>query len=135
MAHQTTDSFPSPRSTVPDPWDVVAACAPHLCIAHQSAGRVRLRLLAPGIDAAAVRRADLERLHAAFRAMPGVRELRINPLARSCLIAYDRELIPDTAWPDLFAQRRTPAALALLGLLHTAARACGLSPTPKGDVS
>ncbi len=127
-------TVPPADSGPPDPWDIVAACAPHLHIAHQSPGRVRLKLRAADPRAASLERAELERLRAAFAAMPGVRELRVNPLARSCVIAYDDTMIPDAAWPDLFAQRRTAAAATLLGLLHGAARATGLLPHPsKGE--
>lgn len=101
-----------------DPWRVAAALANDLRIAHQIAGRVRLKLAATG-DLSALRAASVA-LRAALAAQPGVRAFQINPLARSCVIEYDNQVIPDAAWPDLLAGRQTDAAAALRDLLVAA---------------
>lgn len=106
-----------------DPWQVAATFAAYLRIAHHIAGRVRLKLADGALDAPQVRALDHKRLKAAFAGMPGVRDMQVNLLARSCTVAYDNTSIPDTAWPDLLAGRRTPAAATLLDLLATAATA------------
>jgi hypothetical protein len=104
-----------------DPWQVAATFAAYLRIAHHIAGRVRLKLVDGALDAPQVRALDHNRLKAAFAGMPGVRDMQINLLARSCTVAYDNAAIPDTAWPDLLAGRRTLAAATLLDLLAAAA--------------
>ncbi len=109
-----------PHAT-PDPWHVVSAYAPHLRIAHQIAGRVRLKLAAAALDDPQVRALDGARLKEALATVRGVQEVSINLLARSCTVAYDNAAIPDAAWPDLLASRRTSAAATLLDLLAAAA--------------
>lgn len=113
-AHHTS------TATTGDPWQVVADYAPYLRIAHQMAGRVRLKLADAALAAPRVRALDGDRLRTAFAAVPGVRELHVNLLAHSCTVAYDNAAIPDAAWPDLLAGRRTPAAAMLLDRLAAA---------------
>lgn len=96
-----------------DPWRVAAAFVPGLRIAHQIAGRVRLKLDA---DAASLRAIDAARLRQSLGALRGV---QFNWLARSCVVEYDTRIIADAAWSDLLAGRRTAAAAVLLDLLPT----------------
>lgn len=101
-------------------WPAVADFAPHLRIAHQVAGRVRLKLAAtPGV--AFLRTPGGMRLPQALTALGacrGVRDIQFNLLARSCIIEYDNRVIPDRAWPDLLGGRQTPAAAALAEILR-----------------
>jgi len=110
-----------PPHATSDSWHVLSTYAPHLRIAHQIAGRVRLKLAAAALDDPQVRALDGARLKEALATVHGVREIAINLLARSCTVAYDNLTIPDAAWPDLLAGRRTPAATTLLELLAAAA--------------
>jgi hypothetical protein len=93
----------------------LAAIVPHLRIAHQVGGRVRLKLDAAAASAPVVRDGGGARLQRFFGALPGVRSIAFNPLARSCVVEYDSAVIPDAAWPDLLAGRSSAAAAALLG--------------------
>lgn len=101
-----------------DPWRVVADFAPYLRIAHQIPGRVRLKLDAAALDVPALREVGGERLKTALGSVRGVHDIALNLLARSCVVAYDNGTIPDAAWPDLLAARRTDAAATLIGILR-----------------
>lgn len=103
--------------------DVIACWAPYLRIAHQVPGRVRLRLDATLADAPQLRRVGPAELQRVLGAASGLRDVRLNPLARSCVIEYDNSLIPDPAWADLLAGRDTPAARVLTARLGSCARA------------
>ncbi|MBQ6656495.1 MAG: hypothetical protein IJM64_04340 [Ottowia sp.] len=101
---------------------LLARFAPHVRIAHHIPGRVRLRL-----DAAALKEAGIStgalRPKGAWTddgALPGVRRVSWNLLARSCTIEYDAVRIAPAAWPELLAGRDTPAAAALRALLQQA---------------
>lgn len=118
------DKQTTPNSAPPSaPWTIVAGFAPHLRIAHQIAGRVRLKLDAAALDDPFLRTLGIAPLRAALGAVPGVRDIQLNLLARSCLLVYDNAVIPDQAWPDLLAGERSAAAATLLGLLSAAATA------------
>jgi predicted secreted protein len=118
MAADILAALDSPAAAALDPWRVVSACAPYLRIAHQIAGRVRLKLDAAALDDAALRRAGADRLHQAIDSIRGVRHIQLNLLARSCVVEYDNGTIPDAAWPDLLAGRHTAAAATLVGILQ-----------------
>ena len=130
MAAAKTRSAALPRTAedqaapVFDSQRIVTEISPFLRIAHQITGRVRLKLDAAAFDAPALRNGGGERLKKLFGALPGVRGFALNPLARSCIVEYDSAVIPDAAWPDLLAGRRSPAAATLLDLL------AGAAPTP-----
>jgi len=110
---------------------LVTEISPYLRIAHQINGRVRLKLAAGAFDSPALRAGGGERLKQVFGALPGVRDFSLNPLARSCVVEYDSAIIPDAAWPDLLAGRRTLAADTLLDLLADAATPPAMSSHPK----
>lgn len=80
--------------------------------AHHIPGRLRLRF-AGGLPAGVAPDA----LQHALTGLPGVRELTINLLARSCTIHYDAKTLPPRVWDDLFAGRRGPAVDDLLDAL------------------
>jgi hypothetical protein len=110
-----------------DPSRIVTNIAPFLRIAHQISGRVRLKLDAVPPGRPFPGAVDGEQLKRLFSAVPGVRGLSLNLLARSCVVEYDSAIIPDSAWPDLLAGRPTAAAQTLLGLLAD----IPLPPVPK----
>ncbi len=117
MAIKQTSSSAPPLPAL-DPWRVVTAFAPHLRIAHQIAGRVRLKLDAAALDVPELKQMGGNRLKQALDSIRGVRDIQLNLLARSCVVAYDNDTIPDAAWPDLLAGRRTAAAATLVGILQ-----------------
>jgi len=99
----------------------LAQLVPHLRLAHQISGRVRIKfdsassaLLPPGSLAAA---AQLQQLRTA---LPGIRGVAFNPLARSCVIEYDPALIPDSTWPELLSGRPSAATRVWLEQLAQA---------------
>ncbi len=110
---------------------LVTEITPCLRIAHQINGRVRLKLAAGAFDLPALRAGGGEGLKQVLGALPGVRDFSINPLARSCVVEYDSAIIPDTAWPDLLAGRRSLAADTLLALLADAATPPAESSHPR----
>lgn len=111
-------------SSVADARCIVAALAPCLHIVHQLPGRVRLK-----IDLVALAGRGLMPLagdpNAFLDAVRGVRNVRVNAAARSCIVDYDPGLIADQAWPDLLGGRDTPAAEALTALLAKSWAATG----------
>jgi len=104
---------------------------PYLRIAHHINGRVRLKFDAAALDFPALRAGGGERLRHLFATLPGVRGFSLNPLALSCVVEYDSAIIPDTAWPDLLAGRRSPAGETLLALLADAATLPAAPSHPK----
>jgi hypothetical protein len=105
-------------ATTRDLWRVVSGFVPHLRIAHQIAGRVRLRLDACALDRKQLRDIGTERLREALGAIRGVRSIRLNVVALSAVVEYDSATIPDAAWADLLAGRETPDARVLIDLLQ-----------------
>ncbi len=110
---------------------LVTEISPYLRIAHQINGRVRLKLDAGAFDSPAWRAGGGERLKQLFGVLPGVRDFSLNPLARSCVVEYDSAIIPDAAWPDLLAGRRSAAADVLLALFADGATPPALPSQPK----
>ncbi len=101
-----------------DPWRVVADFSPYLRIAHQIGGRVRLKVDLSALDDPALHGLGSADLRAALGAVRGVQAISVNLLARSCVVEYDNAVIPDAAWPDLLAGRKTDAATVLVGILQ-----------------
>jgi len=90
-----------------------------LAIAHHIPGRIRLKLVDEAAAAAVLgggRFPTPERL----RAVAGVRAVKLNLLARSCLIDYDPVAIPPVAWVDLLSGRHTAASGPLVAALAAA---------------
>lgn len=116
MAKRTSVS-PSTTSVAGGMSHYLATLTPGIRIAHQIGGRVRLKLdgsvnmTVPG---------DTVDLGQILKVLPGVRDIHINLLARSCVIEYDSTVISDAAWPDLLAGRATQAALSLQALFEGA---------------
>lgn len=112
---------PSPLAPS-DAWTFVARLATRTDIAHHIPGRIRLRLRAGEALPDAVGGLSAERVRQAIVALPGIRDVRVNLLARSCTIEYDDQAIPPQAWIDLVACHPGPAADRLLGELAAAGR-------------
>ncbi|EIC30061.1 HMA2 domain-containing protein [Methylomicrobium album] len=87
-------------------------------IAHHIRGRIRLRLQAYPKELPLPDPDDTGQFQALIEQTPGVRSVRINPLARSCLIEYDPQVIPDQAWKDFIAGDSSAAALILEHILR-----------------
>lgn len=89
-------------------------------IVHHIPGRIRMKLEPVEVDAE-----ERDRLSAArgfqhtLDRLPGVKSLRVNLLARSCIVEYDRALIPPDAWGDLLGGVRSAPAEQLWEILVT----------------
>lgn len=93
-----------------------------LRIAHHVPGRVRLKLdAAPGAGLGQGL-AEARRFVQAASTTAGIRSVDLNPLARSCVVEYDPQVIAPSAWSDLVGGVRSDGADALAGAL---AAACG----------
>ncbi len=114
-----TDSHPMPSTeTQPDGFaQLRARVATAIGIAHHVRGRIRLRLEAE-VEELPRAAADLKHFQALFEDSPGVRSIRVNPLARSCTVEYDPAVIPCAAWNDFLAGIPSTAAVALENLLR-----------------
>jgi hypothetical protein len=102
-----------------------------LQIAHHIPGRIRLKLKAAEERPEAGQKLgyETERFGKALTALPGIRRIQFNRLARSCTVEYDNRTIPDQAWPDLLANIPSPEALALLESLHASVTGAASSPS------
>ncbi|MDR1855322.1 MAG: cation transporter [Azoarcus sp.] len=100
--------------------DILARLRDCVDIAHHVPGRIRLKLKNGGAALQATLAAGVEaaRFGGALDAVPGVRRIHFNKLARSLTVEYDNRAIPDCAWPDLLANRSSPEAAALLNRLQ-----------------
>lgn len=72
-----------------------------LCIAHHLPGRVRLKLNVELSSAQERAIADARQLIDALGDLPGIRNVNVNLLARSCTVEYDPARIPPAAWEQL----------------------------------
>jgi len=97
---------------------LIAAFTPYLQIAHQIPGRIRLKVALAVLDDPLVRKIGDDSLSQALGIIPGVREIRVNKLARSCTVEYNPDMIPDTAWHDVLSGHDSPAARVLLGIVE-----------------
>lgn len=84
-------------------------------IAHHIPGRIRLKLAEGAAAPAAL--GDVQRFVRAATAVPGIRGVTLNPLARSCVVEYDPAVFPPSAWQDLLAGTASAAADTLLRAL------------------
>lgn len=81
--------------------------APHMLIAHHIPGRIRLKVLPSGIEMA--RETDIQDL---VRSVPGIRNIRLNPLNRSVVIEYDVARFPSDLWENMLQMAGRPELLA-----------------------
>ncbi len=104
------------RSTEPeardsDAWRTVGACDDrvgmllamrrHLHIVHHIPGRLRLRASAGLLELARAWRSRRMGLDEAIEVIDGIRSARVNPMAASAVIEYDRKRLPPDAWRRL----------------------------------
>jgi len=87
-------------------------------IAHHIRGRIRLRLTSYPKELQPPDSQTIEQLQTLIEQAPGVHSVRVNPLARSCLVEYDPKLISDQAWKDFIAGESSAAALTLEQILR-----------------
>lgn len=107
--------------------DVLWRFAMLLVIVHHIPGRVRLKLAAEDDAIPADVVADARRFSGLITAVPGIRSVKFNPLARSCVVEYDPGRIPPSTWHDLVAGTRSAGVEILLHALAAPLRAaaCG----------
>lgn len=86
-------------------------------IAHHIRGRIRLKL---GTGPAAVEfpRDRIRRFQAVLDRIPGVHGVRVNLLARSCIVDYNPAVIPFEAWDEFLSGIGSPAAGVLERILR-----------------
>lgn len=108
----------APGSDSSDLPGLIAAFSPYLQIAHQIPGRIRLKVALAVLDDPAIREIGSDSLAQVLGVVPGVRDIRINKLARSCTVDYQAEVIPDSAWHDLLSGHDSPAARILLRIIE-----------------
>ncbi len=120
MAMAAKQPLPFKPDALPDvdPWQVVSDFSSYLRIAHQIGGRVRFKVDTSALDDPALNGLGSAGLRAALGSVRGVQAISVNLLARSCVVEYDNAVIPDAAWPDLLAGRKTAAATVLVGILQ-----------------
>ncbi len=118
MVGNTLISFASTQPKSLDIAPVVSSVARYLRIAHQIPGRIRFKIDPDVLNDSTLSQLGEEGVSNALGAIRGVHDIRINKLARSCTVEYDKAIIPDHAWGDLLAGRATPAAHALLGIIE-----------------
>lgn len=87
-----------------------------LRVAHHIPGRIRLKLSAGhSLDDSGLKLlgayADL--LVKVLGRVAGIRSVRLNPLARSCVLEYDPQVLSYEGWTDLLAGRNSAGAMTL----------------------
>lgn len=95
---------------------------PRISVAHHIPERIRLKI---DISLDEIRKSDLQPVkdfQAVLDRLPGIREVKLNMLAKSSTIRYDKNVIPFEAWDDFLAQRNTAFAMNLEQILETGYR-------------
>lgn len=110
----------SPSLCQPDEHHTIRHVAALLRIAHHIPGRVRLKLAGDAQSGLAQALDEARRFVRSVAATAGIRSVDLNPLARSCVVEYDPEVIPPAAWQDLVNGVRSAAAETLLRSLAAA---------------
>lgn len=72
-----------------------------LSIAHQIPGRVRFQLALSGLGKVATH--DLSLSFCDLKRVNGVEDVRFNAMARSLVVSYNPDKIPDSFWTDCLA--------------------------------
>jgi hypothetical protein len=99
------------------PFEKLVAFLGQVKIAHHIRGRIRLKLLSypQGLSPSELHPQHFQSI---VERIPGVRSVRINILAGSCLVDYDPAMIPDQAWKDFIAGENSAAAVILEQILR-----------------
>lgn len=106
--------------------DILGRLAASLTIAHHIPGRVRFKL---AMDLASVDRdavAGVKTFVEVLNGTVGIRSVKLNPLARSCVVEYDDNIITPAAWQDVLNGAGSPDADVLLTLFRDAGQAAGV---------
>ncbi|MBK1673513.1 cation transporter [Ectothiorhodospira shaposhnikovii] len=98
--------------------DVLIQLLTRVRVAHHLCGRIRLKLDADLKDL--VGKADIPEIERMLDQLPGVSSVRLNLLARSCVVEYDADVIPMSAWEDFLQGHDTRPAEILRGILQQA---------------
>lgn len=92
--------------------------ARHLQIVHHIPGRIRFKMNVLQLERGQI---DLLRQAASLRDslgnIPGIKDVRINPLAFTCIVEYDPARIPAQAWSDVLSGAPTAEASVLLDIM------------------
>lgn len=95
----------------------------HLSVAHHVPGRIRLKLSGPVDGDLKALGNQAKNFANGVSAMAGIRSVALNPLAKSCTIEYDIQVIPASAWSGLLSGDNCPDSQLLLQSLILAAKA------------
>jgi hypothetical protein len=76
--------------------DDLLLLAQHTEIVHHIPGRIRLRVTRSGVRLAAT--IDVPAL---LQAIPGIRQVRVNPVVGSVMVEYDAQRLPFPLWEKL----------------------------------
>lgn len=87
-------------------------------IAHHIRGRIRFRLTSYPKELPAPDSQTTEQFQTLVERAPGILSVRVNLLARSCLIEYDPQVIPNQAWKDFIGGEASADAATLELILH-----------------
>jgi len=98
------------------------AWAARLSIAHHIPGRIRLKLGLDGLDLTGLGD-GIRSFTAALSVCPGVLQLQVNLLARSCTLLYDTKVIAPSTWTAFIAGQSTQPVHQLIDAIAAAARA------------
>jgi hypothetical protein len=85
----------------------VVRLAPHMEIAHHIPGRIRLKVLPSGIKMAL--QTDIQDV---VQSVPGIRNVRVNPLSRSVVIEYDAARFPSDLWESILHLGKRPELIS-----------------------
>lgn len=105
------------RAGVPA-YDDFKRLLPRISVAHHVKERIRLKI---DISLDEIRKTDLQPakdFQGVLDRLPGIREVRVNVLAKSSTIVYDETVIPFDAWADFLAQKQTAPAMKLAQILE-----------------
>ncbi|MGY3945287.1 hypothetical protein [Aeromonas tecta] len=81
----------------------------HLTIAHHIPGRVRFKLKLGALASPELGQlSQVGQLKQMIETMPGIRDLRVNPAALSCVVEYDTAEIPPPLWESLLGGEECP---------------------------
>ncbi|GHT89833.1 hypothetical protein AGMMS49545_01270 [Betaproteobacteria bacterium] len=100
--------------------EVLNALLAEVSIAHHIPGRVRLKLAGVPAPLRTQFSPDmLARFFSGLAEIPGILQVKLNALAKSCTLEYDTNTIAESAWHELFSANAaaTPSSHAQ-GLLE-----------------
>jgi hypothetical protein len=98
--HRSAALSPPSRPELPN-LDELLALRREVGIVHQLPGRIRLRLGPAILQRAAASGLDAEQARAWLKAVPGIRNVRVNSLAASMVIEYDPATLDPRWWERL----------------------------------